>query len=75
MKYVIQYGLSPYFQDLLQRHHKGKPFLFKFDETTTSQTKKHTFFKKNVATFYGWGSAASRLEPLRGGSLLFTARG
>ena len=24
--------------------------------------------------FYGWGSAASRLEPLRGGSLLFTTK-
>ena len=24
--------------------------------------------------FYGWGSTASRLEPLRGGSLLFTAK-
>ena len=22
--------------------------------------------------FYGWGSTTSRLEPLRGGSLLFT---
>ena len=31
------------------------------------------FFKKNfMAPFYGWGSAASRLEPLQGGSLLFT---
>ena len=29
--------------------------------------------KKNfMAPFYGWGSTASRLEPLRGGSLLFT---
>ena len=28
--------------------------------------------KKFVAPFYGWGSTASRLEPLRGGSLLFT---
>ena len=29
--------------------------------------------KKNfIAPFYGWGSTASRLEPLRGGSLLFT---
>ena len=29
--------------------------------------------KKNFMTpFYGWGSAASRLQPLRGGSLLFT---
>ena len=25
-----------------------------------------------MALFYGWGSTASRLEPLRGGSLLFT---
>ena len=24
--------------------------------------------------FCGWGSTASRLEPLRGGSLLFTAK-
>ena len=30
--------------------------------------------KKNLAPFYGWGSTASRLEPLRGGSLLFTAK-
>ena len=25
--------------------------------------------------FYGWGSTASRLQPLRGGSLLFTIQG
>ena len=25
-----------------------------------------------MAPFYGWGSTTSRLEPLRGGSLLFT---
>ena len=33
--------------------------------------KKKTNF---MATFYGWGSTASRLEPLRGGSLLFTTK-
>ena len=27
-----------------------------------------------MAPFYGWGSTASRLEPLRVGSLLFTAK-
>ena len=27
-----------------------------------------------MAPFYGWGSAASRLEPLRGSSLLFTTK-
>ena len=25
-----------------------------------------------MACFYGWGSTASRLQPLRGGSLIFT---
>ena len=34
------------------------------------------FLKKRnfMAPFYGWGSTASRLEPLRGGSLLFTTK-
>ena len=27
-----------------------------------------------MAPFYGWGSAVLRLEPLRGGSLLFTTK-
>ena len=27
-----------------------------------------------MAPFYGWGSTASRLEPLRWGSLLFTTK-
>ena len=27
-----------------------------------------------MAPFYGWGSTASRLEQLRGGSLLFTTK-
>ena len=27
-----------------------------------------------MASFYGWGSTASRLQPLRGGSLRFTTK-
>ena len=27
-----------------------------------------------MTPFYGWGSTASRLEPLQGGSLLFTTK-
>ena len=27
-----------------------------------------------MAPFYGWGSTASRLRPLRGGSLLFATQ-
>ena len=35
-------------------------------------TNCQTFLKKNnfMAPFCGWGSTASRLEPLRGGNLL-----
>ena len=36
----------------------------------TKKKKKKNF----MAPFYGWGSTASRLEPLRGGSLLFTTK-
>ena len=40
---------------------------------TNLMGKKLTFKKKNfMAPFYGWGPTASRLQPLRGGSLLFT---
>ena len=41
------------------------------------QSKKGNTKKKkenSMAPFYGWGSTASRLEPLRGGSLLFTTK-
>ena len=35
----------------------------------------YLLLKKNfTAPFYGWGSTASRLEPLQGGSLLFTTK-
>ena len=27
-----------------------------------------------MAPFYGWGSTVSRLQPLRGGGLLFTTK-
>ena len=30
--------------------------------------------KNFMASFYGWGSTVSRLEPLPGGSLLFTTQ-
>ena len=36
---------------------------------------KKTLKKTNFMTrFYRWGSTTSRLEPLRGGSLLFTTK-
>ena len=40
-----------------------------------SMLARRSTAKKNFMTpFYGWGSTASRLEPLRGGSLLFTTK-
>ena len=35
---------------------------------------KNKINKNFMAPFYGWGSTASRLAPLRGGSLLFTTK-
>ena len=40
------------------------------DLSQSNKKKKKNF----MAPFYGWGSTASRLEPLRGGSLLFTTK-
>ena len=46
------------------------PTLLTFIREKELKKKKKNF----VAPFYGWGSTASRLEPLRGGSLLFTTK-
>ena len=40
MKYTIQFGITPYVKDQLVQEISNKPFVFKFDETTTSQVKK-----------------------------------
>ena len=39
-----------------------------------SPTKLHLKNLNFMAPFNGWGSTASRLEPLRGDSLLFTTK-
>ena len=39
-KYTIQYGIYPYFKDLLLEDLKNTAFTFKFDESTTQQVKK-----------------------------------
>ena len=67
-------------------HHSTKWFSFKINHSENNITFQHnkykvnfeilyislkTFKKKIVAPFYGWGSTALRLEPLRGSSLLF----
>ena len=40
----------------------------------SGDTKKGIYKKNFMAPFYRWSSTASRLEPLRGGSLLFTTK-
>ena len=60
-------GFEDTFYKNLQDTELPDPFLFFF-----------FFVKKNkknfMAPFYGWGSTPSRLEPLQGGSLLFTTK-
>ena len=45
-----------------------------FSSKISSGILKKELKKNFMAPFYGWGSTASRLEPLRGGSLLFTSK-
>ena len=42
--------------------------------TTSERVLKNFNVKNFMAPLYGWGSTASKLEPLRGGSLLFTTK-
>ena len=44
--------------------------MFEYVCLSTYKTEKKVF----MAPFDGWGSTASRLEPLRGGSFLFTTK-
>ena len=47
----------------------------KLDTFHVSETFYFFLKKTNFMTpFYGWGSTAARLEPLGGGSLLFTTK-
>ena len=46
------------------------PVDYTISRISLSKEKKTNF----MAPFYGWGSTASRLEPLRGGSLLITTK-
>lgn len=39
-KYLIQFGIYPWIMEEMLKDLKGKPFSYKFDETTTSQVKK-----------------------------------
>ena len=39
-KYVIQFGIDPYFRKRMLNDFMNEPFTFKFDESTTSQVKK-----------------------------------
>ena len=59
--------LKSYYQILLHTFFK---FLF------TQYIFRELFFKKEnfMASFCGWGSTASRLEPLQGDNLLFTCK-
>ena len=46
-----------------------------FLQSSQKLNQRLVTFKKNfTAPFYGWGSTPSRLEPVRGGTLLFTTK-
>ena len=41
MNYMIQFGIAPYFRDLIKDDLKNILCSFKFDETTKKQVKKN----------------------------------
>ena len=46
-----------------------------FLQSSQKLNQRLVTLKKNfMAPFYGWGSTPSRLEPVRGGTLLFTTK-
>ena len=52
-KYMIQFGIAPVIRDIILDDLRGKPYSFRFDETTTSQIKKQydgyaTFFSDHL---------------------------
>ena len=60
VKYIIEYGIAPYIQEIVMKDIMERPFTFHFDETTSSQVKKQydgyvTYFslsKKGIRTPY-----------------------
>lgn len=60
IKYLIQFGIAPYLRDCLIENCSKVPFVFFFDETTTSQVKKQFdayiqyFSKKEEAIVNGY---------------------
>ena len=48
--------------------------MIKEQEIRLATTKAKKLLKNFMAPFYGWGWTASRLEPLWGGSSLFTTK-
>ena len=75
MLYEAKYLTSAFMSvDSPQTYH-GQSRISVFRKNKKKTLKKVFFEKKNfMAPFYGWGSTASRLEPLREGSLLFTTK-
>lgn len=62
LKYTIEHGIAPYLHDIQKKDFQGAAFTFKYDETTTSQTKKQIdgyvqywsdYYKKVVCVYIG----------------------
>ena len=66
------YIYNTFLQEYLAKFHGNS---YSKREVKIVQRSNKCIYKKNfMAPFYGWGSTASSLEPLRGGSLLFTTK-
>ena len=81
---MCEFILYFYFSPLKKVLYEKKKKFVKFVSHKKSQGKKYKIYARFIQTltwkinfmvsFYGWDSTASRLEPLQGGSLLFTTK-
>ena len=71
MKYVLfRYSKLTNFNSILIVIQNAYSQSLRVEMFTTYRVVKKNF----ITIFYGWSSTASRLEPLLGGSLLFTTK-
>ena len=63
-----------YGEAILAKIRKLEKTMIKYSSNTNHLQVLFVAIQKNMGPFYGWGSTGLRLEPLRGGSLLFTTK-
>ena len=71
---ICTYNKMHYGEAILAKIRKLEKTMIKYSSNTNHLQVLFVAIQKNMGPFYGWGSTGLRLEPVRGGSLLFTTK-